>query len=206
MIYFWYFDLGNVLLLFDHHRACRQLAQVFHQAGAATDAEAIWQLLFASGLERQYEMGQISTAELYERLCSSLNARPPLEQLLEAASDIFQPNHSVIALARRLHQQGHRTGVLSNTNDAHWRWVQRRFPHLPGYFQRHVLSFRAGALKPQEAIFHLAIRQAEVPAEEIFFVDDTPANVAAARALGIDAVLYQSAEALAEELRRRMEV
>ncbi len=203
MIQFWYFDLGNVLLLFDHHRACRQLAGVFSQAGADADAEVIWRLLFASGLEQQYEMGRLSTEELYERLCQALAARPPMEQLLEAASDIFRPNEPVITLAEHLCRQGCRTGVLSNTNDAHWQWVNRRFPNIPAAFHRHVLSFEAKAVKPQEAIFRTAICQAEVPPEQIFFVDDTPGNVAAARSLGIDAVLYRSAEALAEELRRR---
>ncbi len=203
MIRFWYFDLGNVLLLFDHHRACRQVAQVFNRAGAATDAEAIRQHLFTSGLERQYELGRLSTEQLYERLCQAVGARPPREQLLEAACDIFRPNAPVVALAQRLHRQGYRTGVLSNTNHAHWQWVHRRFPHVPAAFQHHVLSFRAGALKPQEAIFHQAIRRAEVPPEQIFFVDDLPENVAAARALGIDAVLYRSADELAAELARR---
>ncbi len=200
---FWYFDLGNVLLFFDHHRGCRQLAQVFQRHGADTDAEAVWQALFASGLEQQYEMGRIGTEELYRRLCRQLGAWPPLEQLAQAASDIFEPNGPVITLARQLAAQGLPTGVLSNTNAVHWDWVAKRFPELPAVFRHHVLSFRAGAVKPQEAIFEQAIRTAGVPPERIFFVDDTPANVAAARGLGIDAVLYTTAEELAQALRSR---
>ena len=58
-------------------------------------------------------------------------------------------------------------------------------------------------MKPEEKIFRAAIEKAGVPPAEIFYVDDTPGHVKAARALGIDAVVYTSTASLAADLRKR---
>lgn len=46
-------------------------------------------------------------------------------------------------------------------------------------------------------------RHLEVPAEQIVFVDDRPDNITAALQLGIDAIKFEGAESLAEQLQAR---
>lgn len=195
---FIYFDLGNVLLYFDHHRAARQMAEV-----AGITPAAAWDAVFADDLETRYERGEISTAEFHEVFCRQTQTAPPLPALVAAASDIFEPNGPVIALLEQLHGNGHRLGLLSNTNDAHWSFVKTAFADLPGWFEVLALSFELKALKPEPAIYAQAARLADLAPAQILFIDDRPENVAGAAAAGFDSIEFQSHSQLHAELAAR---
>ena len=74
---------------------------------------------------------------------------------------------------------------------------------LPGRFARQVLSYEAGVMKPHAGIYAVATAAAGVPCDRIFFCDDLPQHVAAARAAGWDAELFTSASALIDQLAAR---
>ena len=80
--------------------------------------------------------------------------------------------------------------------------LQERY-ELFGYFDDFVLSYEVGALKPDATIYRTAIERAECRPEECFFTDDIAINVDAARMNGMDAIQFQSAAQLEEELRAR---
>jgi putative hydrolase of the HAD superfamily len=196
---FIYFDLGNVLLYFDHRRACRQMADL-----AGVDAEKVWNIVFESGLELKYEAGQVSTDEVYETFCRQTGTQPEFDRLALAASDIFEVNAGIKPIVAFLHAAGHRLGLLSNTNELHWRLVSDgRYGLIPGVFEQVVLSYEVGAIKPEPAIYQIAAERAGVTPREIFYVDDVAGHVAAARAAGFDAVQYTGVSQLAAELHRR---
>ncbi|MBI2478344.1 MAG: hypothetical protein HYV60_06795 [Planctomycetia bacterium] len=115
---FIYFDLGNVLVNFDHHRGARQMAEV---AGVAE--QLIWEVVFASDLEMEYERGAITTQEFYKVFCDRTATRPDRDALLSAASDIFELNESMVPILSELRERGHRMGILSNTNESHWKFI-----------------------------------------------------------------------------------
>jgi putative hydrolase of the HAD superfamily len=196
---FLYFDLGNVLLYFDHRRAARQMAEV-----AGVPAELVWDVVFASGLEHRYEAGELSTPEFFEIFCDKTGSRPAYDALAAAAGDLFEINAPVVELLARLSTAGHRLGLLSNTCELHWNhFGSGRYPPIPAAFHSVVLSFRAKAMKPDARIYALAAEMAGVAPSEILFVDDMPGHVASARAFGFDAVQYTSPEALVAELQLR---
>jgi putative hydrolase of the HAD superfamily len=196
---FLYFDLGNVLMFFDHHRACRQLA-----ACSGCDETKLWELIFSSGLELKYEAGTLSSQQVYNEFLKAAPSQVDFDCFAQAASDIFEVNVPVKAILTQLLFSNHRLGLLSNTNEIHWRLLtDGRYSLIPDAFEQLVLSFEVGAVKPEPAIFQAAIVRAGVAAHEIFYVDDIPGHVAAARAAGLDAVPYTSAPALAAALRER---
>jgi len=196
---FIYFDLGNVLLTFDHDLACAAMGRL-----ANAPADRVHAALFEDGLEHAYERGEISTEQFYQRLCESLGARPDKAALLHAASDMFAINAPVVPLVTGLFSAGWRPGVLSNTCEAHWNLVtDGRFRMMNDLFGVTALSFRIGAMKPEPVIFTAAAELAGAPPEDIFFVDDRAENVAAAREAGFDAVLFTTAATLTAELRAR---
>ena len=196
---FLYFDLGNVLLFFDHRRACRQMAEL-----SGADAQQIWNAIFESGLELEYEAGLLSSQEFYEVFCRQTGTRPDFERLAEASSDIFEVNLPVKALLGQLAAAGQRLGLLSNTNEMHWRFLSAdRYGMIPAVFEQVVLSYEVKSAKPDPQIFLAAADLARVPPNRIFYVDDLAGHVAAAREVGFDAVQYTTAEQLAEDLRRR---
>jgi putative hydrolase of the HAD superfamily len=196
---FIYFDLGNVLLFFDHRRATRQMAEV-----SGVTAERIWDVVFAGGLNEQLDAGQRTTAEFYEEFCRRLDCRPDPEALALAASDIFELNYSMNAVLGHLAASGKRLGLLSNTCDLHWQYFGTgRYWFVPEVFQTIVLSYRLKMMKPDRRIFLHAAEMAGVRPEEIFYVDDMPQHVAGARAVGIDAVQYTTTAKLVAELAKR---
>lgn len=196
---FLYFDLGNVLLFFDHRRAARQMAEV-----AGVPAELVWEIVFASGLEHQYEAGQISTKEFYEIFCEKIGARPDDQALAAAAGDIFEVNAPLVDLLGQLSAAGHRLGLLSNTCELHWNHFSSGcYPPIPAAFHALALSFRIGCMKPEAKIYAAAAEIAGVAPQEIFFVDDIAGHVASARDFGFDAVQYTTPKALKVELAMR---
>ena len=193
------FDVGNVLLYFDHRQACRQVAAL-----VAMDEQRIWDLLFGSDFELRYERGEISTDEFYELFCDAIGKRPPIEELAEASSDIFRVNPAVHAIASQLDMMGYRLRLLSNTSEMHWNYFSSgRYDIIPRIFDVAVLSFRVGALKPDRRIFQAAVDLSGVAPEEIFFIDDIAGHVEGASAAGIDAVQYTTPSALVTDLRNR---
>jgi len=195
---FLYFDLGKVLVDFSIQRMLEQMAAV-----SGVTPEAVRQVLYGNGLMRLHETGRISTRELYDAFCTATGCRADFQQLIAAATDIFELNLPVLPLVAQLRQAGYPLGILSNTCETHWEYCYHRFGVVREGFVVHTLSHRIGALKPDAAIFLAAAELAGCSPDEIFFVDDIAGHVAGARAVGFDAVQFTTAAALAEELRRR---
>jgi len=195
---FLYFDLGKVLIEFDTPRMIGQVAEL-----CGVEPEDVIRAVVDSGLQRRYELGELSSREFYEEFCRQIGRRPAYDALALAASDIFGLNLPMVPVVAQLAQAGHRLGILSNTCENHWEYCTRRFAIVADTFQVAVLSYRVGALKPDPRIYRAAAKAADCGPEEIFFVDDTPGHVEGARAAGFDAVVYTTAPALVAELRGR---
>jgi putative hydrolase of the HAD superfamily len=196
---FFYFDLGNVLLYFDHEIGCRQMAEV---AGLTT--QDVLRVLLEGGLLWRYEDGRLSREQFYNAFSRETGTSADIERLENAASNIFRLNTSMLPVVTRLKDAGFRTGVLSNTCESHWQFILAHFKALfPGAFDVLALSFRLGAAKPDERIYLRAAELAGVAPRDIFYCDDIAANVAAARRVGFDAVQYTDTAALVTEVRKR---
>jgi len=195
---FIYFDLGNVILNFDHDIGCQQISDV-----SGVTPNAVRAALFESGLEVRFEKGLIDSNQFHEEFCRLTDSRPSKGQFLIAASNIFSPNLAVFPLITQLRASGFPIGVLSNTCQAHWDYVQSRFLILRDFFTPYILSYEVRSLKPDAKIFDRAIELAGCQNQKCFFVDDKPENVDSAKTAGMDAVLYRSVPALANELIQR---
>ena len=94
--------------------------------------------------------------------------------------------------------------ALSNNNPLLWRGTLRVSPAI-GLFDAVFLSFDIGRLKPDEATFAYVLRRLGRSAGDMVFVDDNPACVAAARRVGMDAVLFTAAPEAAAQVDRILE-
>lgn len=199
MIRFIYFDLGNVLLHFDHGIACENLGALLgHQP------QRVRQWVFESELQWQYERGDLSCEQFHQRLCELSGARPSLAELSVAASDIFTLHEPMVEIVAGLKQAGWPLGILSNTCRAHWNHVYpSKYPELWQAFGTLALSFEIRAMKPEPSIYAAAARLASVDPEEIFFIDDRADNVAGARQAGYDAVQFTTVDQLKLDFQAR---
>jgi len=196
---FVYLDLGNVIVNFDREHAVRQMARVAGIAPEATHAA-----VFEGGLQAKLERGEIDWPAFHDAFSRSTGSTSDPARLADAASDMFALNVAMLPVIAAIERAGCRTGILSNTCGPHWdHLLGKRYAVLPGRFSLLVLSHEVGALKPDRAIYETAARMAGVPPEGIFFTDDVPEHVEAARAAGWDAEVFVTAHRLADDLQRR---
>jgi HAD superfamily hydrolase (TIGR01509 family) len=202
---FFYFDMGNVLLTFSHHRGAVQMAKV-----AGLPVETVERIVYGTtsenGLHWHFERGEFTPEQFYARFCELAECTAPSEdhqKLADACNQIFELNEPLLPLVQAMKTAGRRIGVLSNTSCEHWDSGNARFPQIMGLFPLHALSCNLRLMKPDPAIYARAAELCETPPGEIFFTDDRPDNVAAAKAAGWDAVVFTCAAELREQLVRR---
>lgn len=197
-IEFIYFDLGKVILDFDHDLACRQIATV-----ANAPVDVVRRVLFQTDLQIRYETGLITSDQFHQQFCDATGSSPNKDALLLAGSDIFEMNPPMLPLIKRLAAGRIPLGILSNTCEAHWEFIKDHYPFVCESFLHTILSYQVEAMKPNEKIYLKAIETAGVPAERIFFMDDRAENVTGAIAAGMDAVLFRSESELSAQLHDR---
>jgi 2-haloacid dehalogenase len=106
-----------------------------------------------------------------------------------------------LAVVRELRGAGVPVYALSNWSAETFALTRSRFPFLDE-LEGIVISGDVGVGKPDPAIFRHFMARFGLQADEIAFVDDSPANVAAARGLGIEAIRFENAEQVRRDLRR----
>ena len=101
----------------------------------------------------------------------------------------------MIEYVRELRGRGVRTALLTN-NVREWEPLWRaKLPEVDELFELVVDSAFVGLRKPDAAIYSLTLeRLGGVAPERCVFVDDLDVNCEAARALGMAAVRFESAE------------
>jgi 2-haloacid dehalogenase len=191
------FDVGNVLLRWDPRLLYRQLLPD-EAAIDAFFAEAdfhAWNLEFDRG--RGWDEG---VAELAARL-------PHRAELVRAFHHRWHDTlpgaiEGSVAILEALDAAGAPLFAITNFSGEKWAETRARFAFL-GRFRDVVVSGHERLVKPDPAIYRLCLERNGLAATDCVFVDDSPANVATAAALGIDAICFTGPEALAAELARR---
>jgi putative hydrolase of the HAD superfamily len=108
-------------------------------------------------------------------------------------------NEETVKLIGDIKAAGYRTGILSNMPHEFLATARKRWPVITGvdvgvYSCEHLLA------KPERAIYDLLVSKLSLPADEIVFFDDVQANVDAAAAVGIKALLWTGVDAARAKL------
>lgn len=106
-----------------------------------------------------------------------------------------------VALMLELLDAGHDVTMLTNFAADTFAEARRKFPFLDR--PRGVtVSGEVGMIKPDRGIYALHAESFGLDPAATIFIDDSPKNVEGARAAGWQAVLFQNAKALEEDLER----
>jgi putative hydrolase of the HAD superfamily len=186
-------DLGKVLLDFDHMHSCRRLAEQCQWT-----PEYIYESMFKSGLEKEYDLGLITSEEFGRRIIDQLNLNLDVGAIRPIWADIFNPIDGMEKLIASL-KGAHKLVLLSNTNEWHFEHCLKTFP-VVGFFDAFALSYRLGCRKPDRDIYRRALGLAGSAPEETIFIDDVPAYIEAAEALGIEGIRFENVAQLEKEL------
>jgi len=188
------FDLGGVLIDWSPYHLYRKLLP---------DDDAIADFLVEIDLFGW--LGQVDADLGFESGVAALAARfPHHAELIEAywqrwAETLQGSFDDSVALVAELRDAGTPLYVISNWARETWHHADR-FDFLD-WFDGLVISGLEGVAKPDPAIFHRACSRFGLTPQRTVFIDDMPANVAAARDLGFHAIAFRDAGHLRGELR-----
>jgi len=110
------------------------------------------------------------------------------------------PIEESVEILRALKDRG--VPVYALTNMETWTYPDRRerYPFLR-WFDGTVVSGFEGVAKPDPRAYELLLERFGLAPQTALLIDDSPKNVAAARGVGMQAILFESPAALRERLR-----
>lgn len=192
------FDLGNVLIRWDPHPAIargvggEQATKLLH----ATDFDFLaWNHEQDAG--RPWDEAERAAAASHPHWAPALRA-----YRINFAESLLGPVHDTVELLTELHAAGVRLLALTNWSAELFPVARKNFPFL-GLFDDIVVSGEERMAKPDPLVFDLLERRARRPLSRCVFVDDSPRNVEAARAAGMDAIVFTDSGHLRGDLHRR---
>jgi 2-haloacid dehalogenase len=190
------FDVGNVLLRWDPRHLYRKLF--------IDEARMEWFL--ANVCTQGWNVEQDRGRGWDEAVALLVERHPEHEPQIrafhvrwhETIGGVFEDN---VALLERLRWAGVPTYCITNFSGAKFAEAKVRFPFLAG-FDGVVVSGDERLLKPDPAIYRLLLSRYGLEASDCVFIDDSRANVEAARDVGMQAIHYAEPIDLAKELQR----
>ncbi len=107
-----------------------------------------------------------------------------------------------VEILRALQNHGTPLYAITNYPAEKFRLARQRFDFLNVFIDA-VVSGEERMIKPDAAIYRRLLERNDLRASDCIFIDDSPANINAANALGIDGILFTGPEDLCAALRKR---
>ncbi len=193
------FDLGNVILPFNHYQIAEKLSR-FSQRKEFQDPRKIFSYFFdfEKGAINGYEVGKVSSTQFFESFKEDLGLTLSFEEFIPIWNHIFTEDQEISSIIRSLKGKK-RLGLISNTNPLHFDYILSTFPIIR-IFDKWILSHEVGFKKPSTEIFQMAVEWAFVKPEKILLIDDTKRHVEIAVSLGMQGIHFISAQQLLHHL------
>ncbi len=177
---------------------------------AAIAAQLGWQvddlskLVFGHTDNHRIQLGQVSMDEHYANIAAALGIpQPKVGGVIDA---FFGGDRLDLALVDHIRamKQDYTTAVISNYTPILRSHIFNRW-QIGDAFDHLIISSEVGVMKPDPAIYQIALEKCDCRPEEAVFIDDFTENVESARQVGMDAILFKSAPQALEELHNLLE-
>lgn len=186
------FDVGGVLI-----RTADQSGRQIWESRLGLPPGGAEAIVLNSEMGHRAQRGEISTEALWSWVGTHLELG---EELSQFRRDFWRGDfldQSLVTLVRKLRRR-YQLAIISNAMDSLTETLAEH--ELLEEFDLIVGSAYEGIMKPDPVIYERTLhRLGLLPAESVF-IDDSPANVAGAQALGINAVLFKPTTHLPAEL------
>ena len=195
------FDFGRVLFNWQPEALLQQVLpqRVLDEASAAHWVAQVFQSY--GGDWGEFDRGTVEPGDLVQRISGRTGLTPAeVQAVVDAVPASLQPIPASVDLLQRLQQPGRPMFYLSNMPAPYADHLEREHAFVRA-FSDGVFSARVKLIKPDPAIFRMASQRFGVAPAELVFLDDHPANVAAARAAGWQALLFSDAAQAEQDLR-----
>ncbi|MBO9624710.1 MAG: HAD family phosphatase [Sphingomonas sp.] len=191
------FDVGNVLFHWDPRFLYERLIE---------DDRAL-EAFLAQVVTREWHFQHDAGRPFAETSAELIAAHPEHADLIAAWGPRFNDSvgpavEGMAEIVRELDSAGVPLFAITNFSGEFWGpWVAQH-QELFGRFRDVVVSGDEKLVKPDPAIYDLALRRFGLAGPDAVFVDDNAANIAGARDAGIHAVLFTNAADFRAELVR----
>jgi putative hydrolase of the HAD superfamily len=199
------FDFGGVLGQPQDHGAAKAMADL-----CGLPLERFRPLYMKDRLK--WDKGTVSSAQYWGDILAAGGRRLTEGQLAGLLPELLRHdvagwtriNEQVVSWAAALRSGGIRTAILSNMPQEilDEMWSQPRLAWMADFTTR-VFSCEVRLVKPEPGIYDLCLARLGAEPGEAVFLDDVAHNVAGAEAVGIQGMLFSSADEAADEIRRR---
>lgn len=189
------FDLGGVLFARDKHKCSPEFIDFFRFI--RTDPMPDFWV--------EYDRGTLTLDQVIDALCALHGCTPDVARAhVREAIDRQEPVRATERLVGELKRAGYRLYVLSNMSREFIDFL--RCADVYALFDGEVVSCEEGTVKPEPRIYRILLDRYGLTPADTLFIDDRAANIAAARAAGIDGFLFDphDPEASCEALRQRL--
>ena len=203
MIRLFVFDLGNVILPFEH----RQIAVKLHKVSRIPDRfspDDLFRFLFDrdKGFVNPYEEGLMSSQDFFAKLRERYKLELEFKEFKDIWNDIFEEDPEVNAIIKYLKNKGFPIFLLSNTNELHFSYIKERYAIVHS-LDEWILSYEVGARKPKKKIYDAVFEKTDIARDETFYIDDKEPYVEAAKSFGLQGMHFKNAKDLWELVKEK---
>jgi putative hydrolase of the HAD superfamily len=174
------FDLGGVVIDIDFEQCARAWA-----CAADIDVQHIHAHFEADDTLAALERGEIDHQHYFRHLRGQLHIDLSDREFVQGWEQILVGTVPGIDTCLERLARHYPLYALTNTNRLHESVWRRRYAATLAPFTHIFSSARLGMLKPDAAIYRHACREMGLPAANILFIDDLPANIEGAQACGM---------------------
>ncbi len=172
------FDLGGVIVRWTGLEELSALTGLSRDEVLAT--------FELSGIFKAYQIGQCDDATFITELISEFKLDKSPSEMTRLWQIWVGKTYPGVKEALTKLRQNHTIACLSNTNALHWAWLENHIA-TADYFDYSYASHPIKAAKPDFESYHIPIQDMAVSPSDIWFFDDTGANVEAAKSAGMQA-------------------
>lgn len=174
------FDMGNVVIRF--------APLTFIEREGITDPkeiELLMNIIFRSEEWPMMDWGKLDEPDMEKIVLPRLpeNLREVGARLISHWHEPILPIEGMEAFIKEKKAKGYHIYLLSNASHAQHGYWER----VPGHelFEGTVISADENHIKPEAIIYETLLQRFDLKAEESLFIDDVPANVEGAKAVGM---------------------
>lgn len=188
------FDIGNVLVdyCWEEH--------IVRRGFSGEKKERLGRAMMLSDTWQEVDRGVWSEEQLLAGfIANDRELEAEIRTVFSDMSTLVRERSGSKDWLRSLKADGYRVYYLSNFSSKVEREAKKELSFLEE-MDGGILSYTVRLIKPDPAIYRLLLERYGLSAEESVFLDDSAANVQAAKALGMEGILVTSQEQARKEL------